>query len=598
MAGIQDSNMQRDRGRPKRLVMCCDGTWMDQLGKTGNEPASNVTRLSRVLRRTCSDGTPQIISYFPGVGTANALDKFTGGAFGMGLDRDIREVYNFICANYVDGDSVILIGFSRGAFTARSVADMVASLGLLTPDGLDHFYAVFEDYENMGDKHRRAEEFLVPALPEYGGQEGEEKIMWENRRMRQYKLGLKSLGYTRDTYQDGVTEITIKALGVWDTVGTLGIPPAPVVGVRGSADQWRFTNTQISDKVENAFQALALDEPRYAFRPALWERIDANKTNLKQVWFPGSHSNIGGGWPDQQIASITLAWMCDQLSTVGVEFSHKRLTATFAAGLRYSAAHPFPSVSVPFSPSQLLSFFRPHSSPLPWARPEVYHTPPTTLPVRDEHPCDGTDHHPDGSQSDLWRTARPWGLGQICRPTSTVQMLAGTTVRRPGLGMRVDPDTNESLEEPLLRTSERIHSCVRVRLACHGLGLDDGEVWKCDALLNGDHGTGPLWRLERGSGFPPEEDERLRTTKPPELALEDGEYPISNLYPVTVEDNRWRWVFVGRSEGEGDDRVPQETALPEEPMVGYWERSLLAMTVGQPDVWRFSEGASLLATVP
>jgi uncharacterized protein (DUF2235 family) len=104
-----------------------------------------------------------------------------------------------------------------------------------------------------------------------------------------------------------VTEITIKALGVWDTVGTLGIPPAPVVGIRGSADQWRFTNTQISDKVENAFQALALDEPRYAFRPALWERIDGNKTNLKQVWFPGTHSNIGGGWPDQQMANITLA---------------------------------------------------------------------------------------------------------------------------------------------------------------------------------------------------------------------------------------------------------------------------------------------------
>lgn len=103
-------------------------------------------------------------------------------------------MYNFICANYVDGDSIILIGFSRGAFTARSVADMVASLGLLTPDGLDHFYAVFEDYENMGDRHRRADQFVVPALPEYGGQEGKEKIAWENSRMGQYRLGLKSVG--------------------------------------------------------------------------------------------------------------------------------------------------------------------------------------------------------------------------------------------------------------------------------------------------------------------------------------------------------------------------------------------------------------------
>ncbi|KAK4154943.1 DUF2235 domain-containing protein, partial [Chaetomidium leptoderma] len=121
-------------GQPKRLILCCDGTWMDSLGMKGGDPPSNVTRITRGLCRTCSDGTHQIINYFPGVGTANAIDRFTGGAFGMGLDRDIREVYNFICTNYVDGDDIILIGFSRGAFTARSVADMVASVGLLTPE--------------------------------------------------------------------------------------------------------------------------------------------------------------------------------------------------------------------------------------------------------------------------------------------------------------------------------------------------------------------------------------------------------------------------------------------------------------------------------
>ena len=70
---------------------------------------------------------------------------------------------------------------------------------------------------------------------------------------------------------------------------------------------WTFTNTQISNKVENAFQALALDEPRYAFRPSLWERLPGSATNLKQVWFPGNHGNVGGGWHDQQISDITLA---------------------------------------------------------------------------------------------------------------------------------------------------------------------------------------------------------------------------------------------------------------------------------------------------
>lgn len=287
--------------------------------------------------------------------------------------------------------------------------------------------------------------------------------------------------------------------------------------------------------------------------------------------------------------------MCDQLSSVGVQFSHKRLTAIFTTGLRYSAAHPFPAVSTHLKPSHLLDFFRPAAGPLPWARPEVYH-PPLTSSVRDEHPCDGTDTHPDGSQTSLWHTARPWGLGQICTPTSTLQLLAGTTVRRPGLGVRVDPDTNEPLEEPLLRTGERIHSCVRVRLACRGLGLDDREAWKCEALLWGDEGERPLWKLEKGSGFGEGEEERMRRVAAPELGIEGYRYPEGNVYPVTTEDGQWRWIFVGRAEGGGEGRVPQVNALPEEPMVGYWERYLLALTAGEPDVWSFSQDPAV-ATV-
>lgn len=221
--------------------------------------------------------------------------------------QDIREVYNFICTNYVEGDEIFLIGFSRGAFTARSTADMIASLGILTPDGLDRFYSVFNDYMYMGTPSRNKTEFIVPDLPEYKGQKGQEKNEWEAERTRIYREKLIELGYTRDKFRDEKTDITIKALGVWDTVGALGIPPAPVIGVRGSSNQWAFTNTQISDKVEHAFQALALDEPRYAFRPALWERMPGSKTNLKQCWFPGTHANVGGGWYDQQIADITLA---------------------------------------------------------------------------------------------------------------------------------------------------------------------------------------------------------------------------------------------------------------------------------------------------
>lgn len=170
-----------------------------------SEPPSNVTRISRVFRRTCSDGAHQVINYFPGVGTANAIDRFTGGAFGMGLDQDIREVYNFVCANYVDGDDIILIGFSRGAFTARSVADMIASVGLLTPEGLDHFHAIFDDYENMGNPTRATDAYLVAGLPEYDRSHGQAKIEWENARMLRYKHGLREASFRHPSSSSAMT---------------------------------------------------------------------------------------------------------------------------------------------------------------------------------------------------------------------------------------------------------------------------------------------------------------------------------------------------------------------------------------------------------
>ncbi|KAK0736426.1 hypothetical protein B0T21DRAFT_411608 [Apiosordaria backusii] len=638
MASPLDPSHPHRRGTPKRLIVCCDGTWMNSLGKKGHEPPSNVTRISRVLCRTCSDGRPQIINYFAGVGTANGLDQFTGGAFGMGLDQDIREVYNFLCTNYVDGDDIVLIGFSRGAFTARSVADMVASVGLLTPEGLDKFYAIFDDYEKMGSTSRDTDDFLIDGLEEYKGQHGQKKIEWEERRKEMYKRGLREKKLTRDTFHAGVgevgEEIRIKALAVWDTVGTLGIPPAPVIGVRGSADQWRFTNTQISGKVENAFQALALDEPRFAFRPALWERIPGSTTNLKQVWFPGNHGNVGGGWWDQQISDITLAWMCDQLSTLGLEFNHPRMTNMFLESLRFSAAHPFPfspqsktssigSVAksiIPRSLSKLLRGGRNSSSagngtangngttngsvswssgsPKPWGHPAVFRH-PFSAPKRDPQECDGKHDHPDGPLPQLWQFARPWGLGLIRSPTSVVTTMAGKTVRRPGLFMRVDEDTNEDTSEPLLGTNERIHASVRIRLACGGLGLDDKDIWTCDALLKSDTAEegdkkskgGPLWKLERGSALSSGEEEFVKAwrMRPREVTLPGDEYPERCMYPVGEFDHHWKWVYQRKAVGEGQSRVPEQVALPEDPLIGYWERYLLGLLVGEADVWRFSQ---------
>ncbi|KUI58948.1 hypothetical protein VP1G_06197 [Cytospora mali] len=416
---------------------------------------------------------------------------------------------------------------------------------------MDHFYPIFEDYESIGDEQRPMSKFLYQGLTPYNGQKGKEKILWENKRKQEYKQWLKREIWTRDTYQNISTEITIKAVAVWDTVGSLGIPPVPVIGIQGSAKQWKFTSTQISSKVENAFQALSLDEPRGSFRPALWERLEGNKvTNLRQVWFPGSHANVGGGWHDQQIANITLAWMCDQLTTLGVEFSQRRLDRIFIDGLRYNAAHPYPYI--PPSSMSIPKFLWPfllkhrHPAPKPWAKSPTICPPPSRSQTIDTEDCSGKDHHPEGTPQQLWEDGPPrsWALGQTRYPDGWVTLAAGTIVRHPGCFMRVNPDTNADTDEPLLNTDERVHSSVRVRLSCQGMGMDDRRIWPCPSLLKDDSGTNrPVWKLEKGSAAEVE-----RATGPQsvwwEKELGRGHVGYNeDIYRFEKGDGQWRWVF-------------------------------------------------------
>jgi hypothetical protein len=124
---------------------------------------SNVTRISRALEKTSPDGRRQIIYYHSGVGTGSStLDAISGGLLGVGISENIREVYSFITANYEPGDEIILIGFSRGAFTARSVAGMIRDIGLLTRDGMTDFYPIFKDQENFANDDYHD---IFPTIP-------------------------------------------------------------------------------------------------------------------------------------------------------------------------------------------------------------------------------------------------------------------------------------------------------------------------------------------------------------------------------------------------------------------------------------------------
>ncbi|KAI1828180.1 hypothetical protein F4861DRAFT_535154 [Xylaria intraflava] len=201
---------------------------------------SNVTRISRCFRRKCSDGTFQIIYYQSGVGSrSGVLDRIFGGAFGIGISENIREAYAFICANYVDGDDIILLGFSRGAFTARSIGGMISDLGLLTREGMEYFYPIFKDMQNWSND-RYDDPF--PKIPFTNKPKGADAASI-------YRQRLIKKGYTRVKWnEDQDTLISVLAIGVWDTVGSLGIPD--------------FYNTHLSNKIQHGFHALALDETR------------------------------------------------------------------------------------------------------------------------------------------------------------------------------------------------------------------------------------------------------------------------------------------------------------------------------------------------
>ena len=181
------------------------------------------------------------------------------------------------------------IKFSRGAFTARSVAGLIDGAGLLTKTGLSYLAEVFKDVENARNPSYRPKN---PDLP------------FPNKpsaRSPRYKNGLRKHDLTR-------TGIQIQAVGVWDTVGSLGIPRVPWLEKlhlqTRSTKEYLFYDTKLNKHILNAYQALALDEHRSSFSPALWEKPSGSTTNLRQVWFPGVHQNIGGGYPDQGLSNI------------------------------------------------------------------------------------------------------------------------------------------------------------------------------------------------------------------------------------------------------------------------------------------------------
>jgi uncharacterized protein (DUF2235 family) len=266
----------------KRIVICCDGTWSkpDQM-QGGVLSPSNVTKVALCVAPVGRGGVEQRLFYDKGVGTG-AFDRIRGGAFGWGISEKILAAYRFLMANYDPGDELFFFGFSRGAYTVCSTFGLVRNSGLLKREYVGKI-------EDAYDLYRRRDDASKPDAVES-------------------QLFRKSFSH----------EVRAKFIGVWDTVGALGIPVGGLLKFVNR--RWSFHDLQLSRWVDNACQALAIDEKRAPFKPAIWEQHpEAKGQVLEQVWFAGTHSNVGGGYGHTGLSDIALVWLASKAKSCGLE---------------------------------------------------------------------------------------------------------------------------------------------------------------------------------------------------------------------------------------------------------------------------------------
>ncbi|PYI15983.1 hypothetical protein BO99DRAFT_405405 [Aspergillus violaceofuscus CBS 115571] len=343
----------------KRLIICCDGTWQSAVDGQERIP-SNVTRLCRAIDSVGIDPHDhqpwqQIVWYDSGVGTnttaAGPLRNFVEGALGQGLEGNIVEAYHFCALNWNPGDQILCFGFSRGAYTARAIAGLISDIGICPPHQIANFPALWKVYKKTpaGERFYGSDayyEFFRGRRSSFGGEEGEEDGAEEEEGSWGSAAEWASTPESRQ----------VQVVGVFDTVGNLGFPE--LLGHELPAwltwtDKPEWHNVGLSPNIKNAFQALALDEHRRLFRPAMffvpapknitesqsraikqearnatrqwlklvgsgaasteelhaaekrrnaaarelleWEDSQKEPSQLTQVWFPGFHIHIGGG---------------------------------------------------------------------------------------------------------------------------------------------------------------------------------------------------------------------------------------------------------------------------------------------------------------
>lgn len=245
------------------------------------------------------DGRPQLVYYSVGV------NGFLGGVFGQGLDENIRLAYEWLIENYNDGDEIFIFGFSRGAYTARSLAGLIAMDGILkagSPIGVTELF----------DRYEKGDEETIWKLREMEASPDSSKLTEQEKWLLKYTQFAK-----------------VKVIGVWDTVGSVGLAAGDIPGI--SSSRFNYLQTGLRIHILNGYHALAIDEHRAKFAPTLWDVhhpkdpnavIAAPRTlsGVEQRWFVGAHANVGGGYQTDLLAQAPLRWMITKAESNGLSF--------------------------------------------------------------------------------------------------------------------------------------------------------------------------------------------------------------------------------------------------------------------------------------
>lgn len=317
----------------KHIILLPDGT--------GNSSASffktNVRRIYEAidLADPLNPKTPRQFAFYDnGVGTSSFRPlALLGGAIGLGLSRNVRDLYAFLCRTYSDGDKIYAFGFSRGAFTIRILISLIMSQGLVPYDGNEANLA-----RNVNAAYREFRRNYRTVL----------RLESPFRKIRDLFIGAKNKLLNQRAYRhdgnrgfgEGGIKIKIEFVGLWDTVDAYGLP----VDEMTRAVDLFFLKLTMRDRILHpnvmwARHALALDDERNTFHPRLWDEADQDgklrtthagqpvtsldDLRIGQVWFAGVHSDVGGGYPDDSLAHVSLNWMMDEAAKRGIRFRNE-----------------------------------------------------------------------------------------------------------------------------------------------------------------------------------------------------------------------------------------------------------------------------------